>query len=102
MAQTSPITHPTGYETQIASHQKDRPVLPPSGMVATPRLALSASERACIAIGGGGFINPQWVTVNLWNEPNDYKLVEGTVVAAWPSTQGSLLNHDVAYNGGDW
>ena len=50
-------------------------------MMPTPRLALSQSERACIAIGGGGVINPQWVTVEPWNGPNDYKLLEGAVVS---------------------
>ena len=89
-------------ETEPPLRVQERPVLPPSAMVPTPRLALSQSERACIAIGGGGFINPQWVTVDPWNGPDDYKLVEGAVVAAWPSTQGSLLNHDLAFNGGDW
>jgi hypothetical protein len=89
-------------EAELTLRAQERPVLPPSAMVPTPRLALSQSERACIAIGGGGFINPQWVTVEPWNEPSDYKLVEGAVVSAWPSTRASLLNHDLAFNGGDW
>lgn len=89
-------------EAELPLRAQERPVLPPSAMVPTPRLALSQSERACIAIGGGGFINPQWVTVDPWNGPDDYKLVEGAVVAAWPSTRASLLNHDLAFNGGDW
>ena len=89
-------------EAELPLRAQERPVLPPSAMVPTPRLALSDSERACIAIGGGGFINPQWVTVDPWNGPNDYKLVEGAVVSAWPSTRASLLNHDLAFNGADW
>ncbi len=90
-------------EVELPLRAQERPVLPPSAMVPTPRLALSAAERACIAIGGGGFINPQWVTVNPWNGPNDYKLVEGAVVSAWPSTRASLLNHDLAFSeAGDW
>src|SRR6185503_10418480 len=54
-------------EAELPLRVQERPVLPPSAMVPTPRLALSDSERACIAIGGGGFINPQWVTVEPWN-----------------------------------
>ncbi len=90
-------------EGELPLRAQEQPVLPPSAMVPTPRLALSPAERACTAIGGGGFVNPQWVTVGLWNGPDDYRLVEGAVVAAWPSTRASLLNHDVAISGaGDW
>src|SRR5437867_7129445 len=89
-------------ETELPLRVQERPVLPPSAMAPTPRLDLSESRRACITSGGGGFINPQWVTVNSWTGPDDYKLVEGSVVSAWPSTHGSLLNHDLAFNGGDW
>jgi hypothetical protein len=69
-------------EAELPLRAQEQPVLPPTAMVPTPRLALSQPERACIAIGGGGFINPQWVTVNPWNGPEDYKLVEGAVVSA--------------------
>ena len=89
-------------EAELPLRAQEQPVLPPSAMMPTPRLALSQSERACIAIGGGGFLNPQWVTVDPWNGANDYKLVEGAVVSAWPSTRASLMNHQLAISGGDW
>ena len=89
-------------ETELPLRAQEQPVLPPSAMVPAPRLSLSQAERACLAVGGGGFLNPQWVTVDPWNGPNDYKLVEGAVVSAWPSTRASLLNHDLAISGGDW
>lgn len=89
-------------EAELPLRVQERPVLPPSAMVPTERLALSESQRNCLSQGGGGVTHPQWVTVNPWTGPNDYKLVEGSVVSAWPSTRASLLNHDLAFNAGDW
>lgn len=89
-------------EAELPLRVQERPVLPPSAMVPAPRLDLSDSQRDCMCQGGGGFSHPQWVTVSPWAGANDYKLVEGSVVAAWPSTRASLLNHDLAFNGGDW
>lgn len=71
-------------ETELPLRVQERPVLPPSAMVPTERLNLSDERRSCMCQGGGGFVDPQWVTVNPWNGPNDYKLVEGCVVRSWP------------------
>jgi Concanavalin A-like lectin/glucanases superfamily/FG-GAP repeat/Malectin domain len=88
--------------TELPLRVQERPVLPPSAMVPTPRLDLPDSQRDCTCSGGGGYINPQWVTINHWNGPNDYRLVEGQVVRSWPSTQASLLNHDIAFGAANW
>ncbi len=68
----------------------------------TNRLDLTDEERACRCQGGGGLINPQWVTVSNWSGASDYKLVEGYVVRSWPPMTDAPFNHDLAWNGGDW
>lgn len=98
----STITITIRAEPELPLRAQERPVLPPSAMVPTERLALSASQLECLSQGGGGVTHPQWVTINPWTGPNDYRLVEGSVVSAWPSSRASLLNHDLAFNGGDW
>src|SRR5439155_15290593 len=50
-------------ETELPLRVQERPVLPPSAMVPTPRL--DPSQLSCL-FQGGGFINPQWVTVDPW------------------------------------
>ena len=71
-------------------------------MQPTANLDLSDTDRSCMCQGGGGFIDPQWVTVTPWNGPEDYKLLEGYVVKAWSSTKDAPFNHTVAFSGGDW
>ncbi len=90
-------------EAELPLRAQQRPVLPPSAMTPTPRLDLSDSQRDCMCLNGGGWVNPQWVTVEPWRGPNDYKLLEGTVVRSWISTEDSLFNHDIAFgSGGNW
>jgi hypothetical protein len=89
-------------DAELPLRVQERPVLPPSALRPTPRLDLTDEERSCRCQGGGGLINPQWVTVNPWTGPNDYKLVEGYVVRSWPPMTDAPFNHDLAWNGGDW
>ena len=89
-------------ELELPLRVQERPVLPPSAMVPTPRLDLPDSQRDCMCQGGGGYLNPQWVTVNQWNGANDYQQVEGSVVKCWPSTHDALVNHNLAISLGGW
>ncbi len=91
-------------EAELPLRVQERPVLPPSALQAdlTNRLDLTDEERACRCQGGGGLINPQWVTVSNWSGASDYKLVEGYVVRSWPPMTDAPFNHDLACNGGDW
>ncbi len=89
-------------EAELPLRVQERPVLPPSAMQPTTKLDLTDAERSCRCQGGGGLIDPQWVTVNPWSGPNDYKLVEGYVVRSWPPITDAPFNHDLAWSGGDW
>jgi hypothetical protein len=89
-------------ETELPLRVQERPVLPPSAMVPTPRLNLSDGERACRCQDGGGLIDPQWVTVSNWSGASDYKRVEGYVVRSWPPITDAPFNHDLAWSGGNW
>lgn len=44
--------------------------------------------------GGGGVVDPQWVTTVDWDGPQDYVLVEGQVARSRISRKDSPLNHD--------
>ncbi|MCL5952076.1 MAG: hypothetical protein M1132_10230 [Chloroflexi bacterium] len=68
------------------------PVLPASAQVAVPPSNFPDASAKCA--GGGGVIDPQWVTVEHWDGPQDYKLVEGKVVRSLVSTKDNFLNHD--------
>jgi hypothetical protein len=91
-------------EAELPLRVQERPVLPPSALKGdfTNRLDLTDEERSCRCQGGGGLINPQWVTVSNWSGASDYKLVEGYVVRSWPPMTDAPFNHDLAFNGGDW
>ncbi len=68
------------------------PILPPSAQAAVPPTNFPDVSTKCA--GGGGVIDPQWVTVEPWNGPQDYKLVEGRTVRSRVSTKDNFLNHD--------
>lgn len=89
-------------EAELPLRVQERPVLPPAAMQPAPRLDLTDEERTCRCQGGGGLINPQWVTVSNWSGASDYKLVEGYVVRSWPPITDAPFNHNLAFNGGDW
>ena len=107
----SPSTFPLGTSSgtitiralaELPLRVEERPVLPPSALTPTPRLDLTDEERACRCLGGGGLVDPQWVTVEPWNGANDYRLLEGYVVRSWPSITDAPFNHDLAFDGGNW
>lgn len=59
--------------------------------VATP---FSQSERDRKCNGGGGFVDPQWVTTRPFNGVQDHQLAEGRVFRSLISSQDNPLNHD--------
>jgi hypothetical protein len=61
--------------------------------VTTPRTESDGSEKCGFAIEPG-VTDPQWVTVNEWNGPGDYELLEGRVLDSHISRIDSPLNHD--------
>lgn len=69
---------------------KTDPVLPP--MVGTSRTDFPRSDTMCQ--GGGGFLDPQWVTTRQWRGAQDYELLEGLVLRSQISHSDNLLNHD--------
>lgn len=91
-------------EAELPLRVPERPVLPPSAMQGgfSNRLDLSDEERSCRCQGGGGFLNPQWVTVSNWSGSGNYQLVEGSVVRSWPPITDGPFNHRRAWSGGDW
>ena len=44
--------------------------------------------------GGGGVVDPQWVTVAQWDGPEDYVTAEGRVMQSRVSRKDWALNHD--------
>ena len=68
------------------------PILPPSANVATQ--PVTVPNKDCKCQGGGGVVDPQWVTVQEWTGPNDYKLLEGVVYKAHIAVQDDFLDHD--------
>lgn len=68
------------------------PILPPqTATSSTPLSNPDASEKCG---DGGGFIDPQWVTVNEWHGAQDYELLEGEVRESRISRKDNFLNHD--------
>jgi hypothetical protein len=44
--------------------------------------------------GGGGAVDPQWVTASYFHGPADYKMLEGTVGGSHVAGSDNFLNHD--------
>ena len=100
----SSVTITVRAETELPLRVQERPVLPPSALQSQfgKRLNLTDEERACRCQEGGGFVNPQWVTVSNWTGASDYKRVEGYVVRSWPPVTDGPFNHDLAWSLGNW
>lgn len=75
---------------QLALPLGTEPVVPPQA--ATQPSTIADADAKCL--GGGGVVDPQWVTVNPWAGPEDYRLVEGEVEKARISRKDNFLNHD--------
>ncbi len=69
------------------------PILPPSvlGNTAQPTHIV---DKDCKCQGGGGVVDPQWVTVEPWRGPQDYRLLEGSVAKSHVAVHDNFLNHD--------
>lgn len=87
-------------ETELPLRVQERPVLPPSALQSSweSRLNLTDEERDCRCQGGGGLVDPQWVTVSNWTGASDYKRVEGYVSRSWPSVVDAPFNHDLVWS----
>jgi hypothetical protein len=59
--------------SQLAPAPKTDPVVPKEPH--TDPLAIADKDTKCS--GGGGVVDPQWVPVNPWNGPQDYRLLQG-------------------------
>lgn len=46
-----------------------------------------------VCAGGGGVVDPQWVTVRHWDGPEDYVTIEGEVERSRVSRKDTWLNH---------
>lgn len=44
-------------------------------------------------LGGGGVIDPQFITVEQWDGPEDYRTIEGAVIKSTISDKDNFLNH---------
>ena len=75
---------------QLALPLGTDPVVPTQ--IATQPSSIPDADTKCR--GGGGVVDPQWVTVNPWTGPADYRLVEGEVEKARISRKDNFLNHD--------
>ena len=67
-----------------------QPVLP-SQTATKPSKIPDANEKC---LGGGGVVDPQWVTVNQWTGAESYELLEGSVEKSHISRKDNPLNHD--------
>lgn len=67
------------------------PILPDQTGKATYPTYIPDEDARCD--GGGGFVDPQWVTAKYWNGPADYELLEGAVDESHVSGNDNLLNH---------
>jgi hypothetical protein len=66
----------------------------PASYYLNRRERVTISDQDCKCQGGGGVVDPQWVTVREFSGPDDYKLLEGRVYKSWVSDQDNFLNHD--------
>src|SRR5262249_20898217 len=79
--------------TEVAVPPETVPVTPPSANQPRNNLWDDADGKCN---GGGGFIAPEWVTVNPWNGSQDYTLLEGWVVSNRVSREDNPLTHNLS------
>ena len=75
---------------QLAPSPKTEPVVPPEPH--TDRTPIADKATKCA--DGGGIVDPQWVPVTPFTGPQDYRMVQGSVVASRVSRKDSPMNHD--------
>jgi hypothetical protein len=79
-------------ENEIVFPPDVDPTLPP--LPSTNRTNFPDTERDRKCQGGGGFVDPQWVTVNRFQSPADYRLLEGQVFGSRSSSKDNFQNHN--------
>src|SRR5262245_36316799 len=81
--------------SQTVIPPETNPILPPSaqapGNGPTPD---DAAGKCDGSIGWPGFTRNEWRTVNQWQGPQDYELLEGWVVKTHVASQDNPYNHD--------
>ena len=93
------------FETESFLRPQTLPTLPESAEQHTERTLVTPAERDLKCLGGGGVLDPQWVTVEPFFGPPDYagrfdassaiRGVEGLVFKSKVSRKDSPLNHSV-------
>jgi hypothetical protein len=73
---------------------ESEPLLPALSPPANPPPRFSDGQRDKACLGGGGVVDPQWVTAEPFRGPEDYRTVEGKVEVSKISRQDNFLNHD--------
>jgi hypothetical protein len=92
------------FATVPALPPETRPVLPASARVLTEKTRSTKAERDIKCKLGGGVVDPQWVTVNEFDGPQDYAgadpasdrvhMIEGVVYKSKVSRKDSPRNHE--------
>ena len=59
-----------------------------------PAPTFTAAQRKAACQGGGGVVDPQWVTAERFRGAVDYRSVEGEVTSSHVAAQDDFLNHD--------
>ena len=91
------------FETESFLRPQTLPTLPESAEEHTERTLVTPAERDLKCLGGGGILDPQWVTIEPFYGPPDYagrfdtsaaiRGVEGVVFKSKVSRKDSPLNH---------
>ena len=79
---------------EFAPPPESEPQLPTLSPPANPPPRFTEDERDKQCLGGGGVVDPQWVTAEQFDGPEDYRMVEGKVDVSKVSRQDNFLNHD--------
>ncbi|MCB0706563.1 MAG: hypothetical protein KDC34_14715 [Saprospiraceae bacterium] len=80
--------------TEITLHISDDAVIPPATEPIEPPVDIQTPKTVFTSACSGGLINPQWTTVEHWDGPQDYHLLEGHVNWSHISRKDNFLNHD--------
>lgn len=70
------------------------PIRPPLSSTEPTDFSRRTPDAEDQCLGGGGVIDPQWVTVNRFNGPGDYEFAEGRVDKSRISSMDNFLNHE--------
>jgi len=80
--------------SQAVIPPETNPILPPSAQAPGNGPTPDDADGKCDgSLGWGGVTRPQWRTVNQWQGPQDYELLEGWVANTHVASSDSPLNH---------